>query len=108
MDRRTIYNHLFSQWVTHQPDALVVVVEGRSVTYRELDVTANAIMSKFHANEYVAVGIIMSHSTEMISAMLADFMVPEFFVKMEEIPLTRRGKVNDRMLPVVMKEGTQE
>ncbi len=69
MDRRTIYN-LFSQWVTHQPNALAVVVEGRSVTYRELDVTANAIMSKFYANEYIAVGIIMSHSTEMISAML--------------------------------------
>lgn len=39
---------------------------------------------------------------------LADFMVPEFFVRMEEIPLTRRGKVNDRALPVVMKEGMPE
>lgn len=36
---------------------------------------------------------------------LADFMVPEFFVKMDEIPLTARGKVNDRALPIVMKEG---
>ena len=32
-------------------------------------------------------------------------MMPEFFVRMEEIPLTVRGKVNDRLLPVVMKEG---
>ena len=39
---------------------------------------------------------------------LADFMVPEFFVKMDEIPLTRRGKVNDLALPVVMKEGGLE
>lgn len=36
---------------------------------------------------------------------LADFMVSEFFVRMDEIPLTVRGKVNDRALPVVMKEG---
>lgn len=43
-----------------------------------------------------------------LSDRLPDFMVPEFFVKMDEIPLTRRGKVNDRALPVVMKEGTPE
>lgn len=39
---------------------------------------------------------------------LADFMIPEFFVRMEEIPLTRRGKVNDRALPVIMKVGEPE
>ena len=39
---------------------------------------------------------------------LADFMVPEFFVKMDEIPLTKRGKINERALPVVMKEGSLE
>lgn len=36
---------------------------------------------------------------------LADFMVPEFFVKMRQIPLTPRGKVDVGALPVVMKEG---
>lgn len=36
---------------------------------------------------------------------LADFMVPEFFVKVGNIPLTRRGKVDVEALPVVMKEG---
>lgn len=36
---------------------------------------------------------------------LADFMVPEYFVKMNHIPLTPRGKVDVASLPVVMKEG---
>lgn len=30
-------------------------------------------------------------------------MVPEFFVKLTDIPLTRRGKVDVQALPVVMK-----
>ena len=33
------------------------------------------------------------------------FMIPEFFVKVNDIPITRRGKVNMEALPVVMKEG---
>ena len=40
-----------------------------------------------------------------LSERLTDFMVPEFFVKLKEIPLTRRGKVDVEALPVVMKEG---
>lgn len=32
-------------------------------------------------------------------------MVPEFFVKVNDIPLTRRGKVDVQALPVVMKIG---
>lgn len=50
----------------------------------------------------------LSRIKRFLQSRLADFMVPEFFVKMEEIPLTARGKVNDRILPVVMKEGTPE
>lgn len=40
-----------------------------------------------------------------LGSKLTDFMVPEFFVKMNRIPLTRRGKVDVEALPVVMKEG---
>ena len=40
-----------------------------------------------------------------LSDRLTDFMVPEFFVKISKIPLTRRGKVDVDALPVVMKEG---
>lgn len=42
---------------------------------------------------------------EWLADRLADFMVPEFFVKMNHIPLTPRGKVDIAALPVVMKEG---
>lgn len=45
---------------------------------------------------------------DFLRSRLADFMIPEFFVKMEEIPLTVRGKVDDRALPVVMKEGAAQ
>lgn len=47
----------------------------------------------------------LSRIIEFLKARLSDFMVPEYFVRLEEIPLTRRGKVNERALPVVMKEG---
>lgn len=67
---KTIYN-IFAQWVALQPDAVAVVEDGRSVTYRELDTMANAIMSKFYSKQYPAVGVVMSHSIEMIAAMLA-------------------------------------
>lgn len=70
MEKSTIYNR-FSQWVRRQPDAKAVVEDGRTVTYRELDEMANAIMSKFYDMEYAAVGIVMTHSAEMIAAMLA-------------------------------------
>lgn len=40
-----------------------------------------------------------------LESQLTDFMIPEFFVKIREIPLTRRGKVDVDALPVVMKEG---
>lgn len=36
---------------------------------------------------------------------LTDFMVPECFVRMAHIPISRRGKVDMAALPVVMKEG---
>ncbi len=64
---------------------------------------------------YLTAYFVPSHKNCLISRIkgflrsrLADFMMPEYYVKMDEIPLTKRGKVNDRVLPVVMKEGRQE
>lgn len=70
MVRKTIYCR-FSRWVERQPDAVAIVEDGRSVSYRELDVMANAIMSKFYSKGYAAVGVVMTHGIEMIAAMLA-------------------------------------
>lgn len=70
MDRNTIY-HRFSRWVMLQPDAVAAVEDGRTVTYRELDLLANAIMSKFYGKQYQAIGLVMNHSIEMLAAMLA-------------------------------------
>ena len=36
---------------------------------------------------------------------LPDFMIPEFFVVLSDIPVTLNGKVDFSMLPVVLKEG---
>lgn len=36
---------------------------------------------------------------------LSDFMVPEFFVEVRDIPLNQHGKVDMNALPIVMKEG---
>lgn len=41
---------------------------------------------------------------ERLSRMLADFMIPEFFVAVKEIPINKRGKVDVAALPVVLKD----
>lgn len=68
-----------------------------------------------HGLAYLTAYFVPSHKNCQLSRIkrylrsrLADFMVPEFFVRMDEIPLTRRGKVNDRALPVVMKDDGDE
>lgn len=42
---------------------------------------------------------------QYLKSELADFMVPEFFVEVRDIPLNQHGKVDMDALPVVMKEG---
>lgn len=70
MGRKTIYGTFYIQ-VKSLPDAPAVTEDGRTVTYRQLDEMANAIMSKFYEKGYKTVGLVMSHGIEMIAAMLA-------------------------------------
>lgn len=50
-------------------------------------------------------GATLKEIRKYLSDRLTNFMVPEFFVKVKTIPLTRRGKVDVEALPVVMKVG---
>jgi hypothetical protein len=65
-----------------------------------------------HGLAYLTAYIVLSHKyckvsriIDFLKSKLADYMIPEFFVRMEEIPLTPRGKVDNHALPVIMKEG---
>ena len=65
-----------------------------------------------HGLPYLTAYVVLSHKycrasdiRSFLSSRLPDFMVPEFIVRMEEFPLTPRGKIDDHALPVVMKEG---
>lgn len=69
-DKSTIYG-AFRRWVEMQPEATAITGDGFAVTYKELDDLANAIMTKFYDNHYQAVGVVMSHGVEMVTAMLA-------------------------------------
>ncbi len=42
---------------------------------------------------------------EFLKSKLTDFMVPEFFVEVNSLPLTHRGKIDMKSLPKVLKEG---
>lgn len=102
-----------------------VMILGRRVEPEEVENVLNespcverGIVRAFtdeHGLAYLTAYFVPSHKNCQLSRIkrflrsrLADFMVPEFFVKMEEIPLTVRGKVDDQALPVVMKEGEPE
>lgn len=102
-----------------------VMILGRRVEPEEVENVLNespcverGIVRAFtdeHGLAYLTAYFVPSHKNCQLSRIkrflrsrLADFMVPVFFVKMEEIPLTVRGKVDDQALPVVMKEGEPE
>ena len=50
-------------------------------------------------------GCTLREVKDWLQSKLTDYMIPEFFVKLKQIPLTVRGKVDVDALPVVMKEG---
>ena len=62
---------VFKQQVTAQPDAVAVMDEKKCLTYGELDALATEIADGFPVKQPAKVGIVMSHSVEMIATILA-------------------------------------
>ena len=67
---KTIYD-VFKQQVTAQTDAVAVMDEKKCLTYSELDAMATEIADGFPVKQPAKVGIVMSHSVEMIATILA-------------------------------------
>lgn len=66
----TIYSRFKAQ-VERRPDAVAIVDDRRNLTYAQLDDLADSIYWKFHKESHRFIGIEMSHSPEMIAAILA-------------------------------------
>lgn len=49
-------------------------------------------------------GFSLHHTKLLMARKLAQFMIPEFFVLMREIPLTPNGKPDTNALPIVLKD----
>ncbi|MCM1164340.1 MAG: amino acid adenylation domain-containing protein [Muribaculaceae bacterium] len=108
----------------HRRDDQVMIL-GRRVEPEEVENVLNScpcvergVVKAFkdeHGLHYLVAYIVSDDSDCSLHAVrkwleqsLSDFMIPEFFVKLPRIPLTRRGKVDVDSLPVVMKEGGVE
>ena len=70
MATETIYG-AFKKWVNSTPDSPVVYEDGKTISFKELDRLADAILAKFYDEKYPFVGIVMHHGVMQIAAMLA-------------------------------------
>lgn len=87
----TIYSQ-FKHQAERQPEAIAIAEDGKKVTYTELDGIVDSILAKFYNEHYMFVGIVMSHSIEMIAAMLAVLKSGGAYVPAEKtLPKDRMG-----------------
>lgn len=78
----TIYQ-AFTQQARLHPEALAIIDEQRSLTYRDLDALADTIALKMPVTRPKMVGIVMDHSPEMIAAILATLKSGAAYVPIE-------------------------
>lgn len=65
-----------------------------------------------HDLSYMVAYVVLKHLDTNLSTLkkemarfLPNYMIPEFFVRMTDIPLNANGKVDTKSLPIIMKEG---
>lgn len=86
--RNSVYA-CFKEQVSKSPDKPAVFDEKRSLTYRQLDMLTDIIISRFPSRS-VFVGIVMDHSVEMIASILAVLKSGAAYVPVEpDFPVER-------------------
>ena len=94
MDKRTIYTR-FRETVSRNPQAAAIIEESRTLSYAQLDEMADAILARFYDRHDEAIGIVMSHGAEQISAMLAVLKSGAAYVPAE--PTLPKERINYMM-----------
>lgn len=86
----TIYSRFKAQ-VKKSPDAPAIITDSRTLSYAQLDGMTNAILSKIIDRHDAYIGIVMTHSPEMIAAMLAVLKSGAAYIPAEKsLPAERR------------------
>lgn len=70
MSKNTIYG-VFKEQVRIQPDAIAVYQDNVTISFAQLDKTADEILAKFAGQMHKFIGIVMHHGYLQIAAMLA-------------------------------------
>ena len=68
--KRTIYNK-FKNIVETNPDTPAIIQDDRTISFAQLDLLVNDILSKFYDRQDKYIGIVMHHGVNQIAAMLA-------------------------------------
>lgn len=86
-------------------------LEVENVMYKIHDIDCAIVKPFFDEKNYAYLtcyystkkDIILSGIKEHLKEYLPEFMIPEFFVKLDKIPKTENGKIDKKHLPVILK-----
>ena len=105
----TSAHHFFEEQVEHTPDAVALVCEQQSITYRELNRRANHLAHYLHelgVGPEVMVGLCVERSPEMIVGLLAILKAGGVYVPLDpEAPLQRLAfQMQETQMPVLLTQ----